>query len=172
MSAPLEEVKTRARRLLNALSRDEPDAVARARSLCEPQHWPWPAQWQLKHCLNLVAAEIGFEHWEHARRVFGGEAGEGEDMGAFWHAPACNALLNHWFARYGQAREQLEGGSGRFLLPYRKQFVVVTMPYLDVVGIVADSQLWHELGHDLVAAYGSSAWQALCTQRMKASRVP
>ena len=172
MSAVLDELKTRARRLLSALGQDDSAAMLRARGVCESQHWPWPASWQLKHCLNLVAAETGFEHFEHARRVLGGEAGEGEDMGSFWHAAGCAHLLNHWFARYPQAREQLDGGSGRFLLPYRKQFVVVAKPYLDVLGVGADSQPWQDLAHDLVAGYGTSAWQALCLERIKASRPP
>jgi hypothetical protein len=68
------ELKTRARLRLNA-------AKAAGESL------------RLRDCLNLVAKDVGFTNWDHARRVLNGEAQPGEDLGTFWYAPRCAGLL-------------------------------------------------------------------------------
>lgn len=148
----LEELKVRARVRLNAARRaGDTDAT-------------------LRHSLNEVAREAGFAHWEHARRVLSGAASAGEDFGGFWHAPGCDALLNAWFADYASARAALRGG--RYLLPFRRQFVVVEAAYLRELGLAPADPAWAEVGSDLVAGYGSPAWEALAAQRMRALRPP
>src|SRR5438552_124136 len=88
------ELKTRARLRLNAADDDEV---------------------RLRDCLNLVAREVGFAHWEHARTVLGGLAATGEDMGTFWHAPRTGILLNEWFAHREEAQAALRRSPGGFL---------------------------------------------------------
>ena len=77
MTAVLNELKTRARLELNAARRGDADSGLK-----------------LRDCLNHAARDVGFSNWEHARGVLTGEAPVGADMGTFWHAPSCNALLN------------------------------------------------------------------------------
>ena len=160
-NAPITELKTRARLRLNALRRDAgnvPADVAEA------------AANRLRDCLIAVAREAGFSGWEQALRVLDGHAVSGDDMGTFWHAPRCNGLLSHWFAHIEQARECLALGEHRVLLPYRRQFVVVDDHYLRELGLGIGDKAWGEAGRDLVQAYGSAAWLALCNQRLRALR--
>lgn len=146
------ELKTRARLRLNA-RRDDAQSER-----------PAP---RLRDCLNQVSREAGFAHWEQARRVLGGLAVPGDDMGGFWHAPRCNTLLNAWFAAYGEARTLLQARPDAVLLPYRRQFVVVDAPYLRELGLDPLDPVWAAVQHDLVRSYGSGSWQALARQRLK-----
>ena len=161
MNALIIELKTRARLRLNAMRRALTEAPA---SLAATP----PGR--LRDCLIAVARDAGFSGWEQALRVLGGQAVGGDDMGSFWHAPRCNGLLSHWFARHDQARECLALGEHRVLLPYRRQFVVVDDHYLRELGLSVDDEAWREAGRDLVQAYGSAAWLALCSQRLRALR--
>lgn len=151
MTALVTELKTRARLLLNA-SRDAQPAL------------------RLRHCLHQVARDVGFLHWEQALKVLGGQAVPGDDMGTFWHAPACDTLLNTWFANYGEARLALEKKAGGVLLPYRRQFVLAGDEYLREVGIDHRDDAWAGVQRDLVRAYGTGRWHALAMQRLKAPR--
>ncbi|OOG47404.1 hypothetical protein [Polaromonas sp. A23] len=154
MTALLDELKTRARLRLNAARREDADSDGI----------------RLRHCLNQVAREVGFAHWEHARAVLGGLATREDDMGTFWHAPRTGILLNLWLARYEQARAALEADPAAFLLPYRRQFMVVQGHFIEALGVDANHPAWAETAHDLVAAYGGSAWLELAGQRLRAPR--
>jgi hypothetical protein len=167
--AALAELKTRARLLLKAAERADAAPLAAARELARRQRWPWPDGLQLKHTLNLVSAEAGFQHWDHARRELAGTWADGDDHGTLWHDPGCDALLNHWFARLDEARAALPRHAGHVLLPYRRQFVVVSPAYLDALG-VPDDPAWAHAGPDLTAARGSAAWAGLCLARLRALR--
>lgn len=156
----LTELKVRARLRLNALKKAAaPDAASGAA--------PAP---KLRDCLDQVAREAGFAHWEHARRVLSGEAVAGDDMGSFWYAPRCGTLLNQWFASPQDARAARQATSDAFLLPYRRQFVVVQRYFIAELGLEPDDPLWAQADRDLVASYGTTAWQALAARRMRAPR--
>jgi hypothetical protein len=148
----LEELKVRARIARNAAVRAGAEAPPR-----------------LADCLHRAARQVGFQHWEHARSVLGGLAKPGDDMGSFWHAPRCSALLNHWFADLGRARVAHATAQG-FLLPYRRQFVVVQGHFIRELAVDPADPNWAAAGCDLVSAYGSPAWAALCLARLRAPR--
>ena len=151
MTALLTELKTRARLQRNAARREQP-------------------QLRLCDCLHQAARDVGFAHWDHGRRVLGGHAVPGDDLGTFWHAPRCNSLLNAWFANYAQARATLDAERGTFLLPYRRQFVVVNDVFLHELGLDPTHAAWADAQRDLVHAYGNAAWLALGLRRLKAPR--
>ncbi|GIF15759.1 hypothetical protein [Actinoplanes teichomyceticus] len=169
MNELVAELKTRARLGLNAARRGDVGLIDRARAGLGRVPSP-VAEWRLRHCLTLVANEAGFDGWEQARRVLGGEAVTGDDMGAFWHAPRCAGLLSHWFTGYAEASAFLAGADGRVLLPYRRQFVVADDNYLEAVGVPGDAEPWRRAGRDLVAAYGTPGWLALARHRLHATR--
>ena len=173
MNPLITELKTRARLRLNSLRLDALKPAASDAPATSP-HAPQAGPTRLRDCLNAVARELGFSGWPQALCVLGGQAANGDDMGAFWHAPRCNGLLSHWFARPDQARECLALGPAlgprRVLLPYRRQFVVVDDHYLRELGLGIADEAWGRAGRDLVLAYGSAAWQVLCGQRLRASR--
>ncbi|MES2102542.1 MAG: hypothetical protein V4634_00875 [Pseudomonadota bacterium] len=170
MNPAVNELKTRARLLLNALESEQPEAVARAHRISKKRRWPLPEAWQLKHSLNIVAAEAGFTQWDHARMVLGGEAHAGDDMGDFWCEAESAVFLNHWFADYRLALECLDHETRRYLLPYRRQFVVTGEHYLRHLGLDPDDAAWKDIGRNLAAAYGGTAWQHFCGQRLRARR--
>lgn len=150
MNAPLDELKVRARIALNAAKRaGMPDT-------------------KLRHCLNDSARQIGFAHWEHARAVLGGGAKPGDDMGTFWHAPRTGILLNQWFARYEEARAIHAQDAAAYLLPYKRQFVLVQADFIAELGVNAGDPAWDAIARDAVAGYGSEAWLTLARQRMAA----
>jgi len=153
MTAMLTELKTRARLRLNGARREGSAGELR-----------------LRDCLNLAACEVGFVHWEHARQVLGAEAGPGEDMGTFWHAPRTGILLNLWFARYEEAQAALQADTGAFLLPYRRQFFLVQDHFVRELGVDPGAAVWDVIGRDLARGYGSAAWETLALQRLKAPR--
>lgn len=167
---PSTEIKVRARLLLNALRRAGPDAILFARSVSASRRWPEPDQWTLTHCMNLVSARAGFDHWDHARRVLGGQAAAGEDVGTLWYSEACGAMTNQWFAHYGEALAILGTDASLYLLPYRRQYVLVDRYFIEALGLDPSSAEWSEAGRDLVRGYASPAWNALALNRLKAIR--
>jgi len=170
MNALIAELKTRARLRLNALKRVPAANVAEPLSMTvRAEHLS--STHRLRDSLNLVARDVGFQTWEQALQVLSGKAEPGDDMGSFWHAPRCTGLLNHWFASHEQAREALATSDQRVLVPYRRQFVVVDGNYVRELGMTIDDDAWRRAGRDLVRAYGSEAWVALCRQRLMASRL-
>jgi hypothetical protein len=145
------ELKTRARLLRNATRQAQPP-------------------WRLRDCLHQVARDAGFAHWDHALKVLGGQSVPGDDMGTFWHAPACDALLNSWFASYGEARIALQNDGGGVLLPYRRQFVLAGDDYIRELGLDPRDAAWPAVQRDVVRAYGTGPWRTLALQRLKAPR--
>jgi hypothetical protein len=155
MNALVTELKTRARVRLNGVRREEEAAAA---------------DLKLRDCLQQVAREVGFQHWEHARRVLGSLATPGDDMGTFWHAPRSGILLNEWFARPGEAEAAHRRQPGAYLLPYRRQFMLVQADFVQELGVDPLHPAWQVVGHDLVRGYGTAAWLALADARLRAPR--
>jgi hypothetical protein len=151
VTALLTELKVRARLQLNAARHEQPEL-------------------RLRDCLHQAARDAGFAHWDHGRRVLGGQAVPGDDMGTFWHAPRCNSLLNAWFANHGDARVALAAGPGTVLLPYRKQFMVVHDDFIRELGLDPLDAAWSDAQRDLVRAYGTGPWLTLAGHRLKAPR--
>lgn len=167
---PLSEIKTRARLLINAIRRQDPDAQQLARSLSSKGQWTAPDEWTLGHCRNLVSVSAGFDNWEHARRVLEGRDAALADAGTFWYADACGAMTNQWLAHYAEAEAILRSDASLYLVPYRRQFVLVNRYFVEAIGLDPDAREWSELGRDLVAGYGGAAWRTLALKRLDAMR--
>lgn len=148
----VDELKARARIRLNAARRDGGGADLRLRDV-----------------LRDVAREVGFNHWDHARRVLGGLALPGEDMGTFWFAPRTGTL-NEWHATPARAQAAMAGREGLYLLPYKRQAVLVQAPFVDALGLDPAHPAWASIGRDLAAAYGQAAWSELAALRVRAPR--
>ena len=165
---PATEIKVRARLLVNALRRHDPEAIALASSVASSRRWSEPDTWTLTHCMNIVSARAGFAHWDHARHVLGGDAVAGDDVGTLWYDHACGALTNQWFANYDEARSILEGDPSLYLLPYRRQYVLADRHFIELLGLDPSIRPWVEMGRDLVGGYAGPAWNALALQRLRA----
>jgi len=171
MNALTTEIKTRARLLLKLLQNKNVAANKRALMLSRKQKWALPEEWQLRHCLNLAAADCGFQHWEHAREVLSGRALAGADMGDFWHGAEVGGYTNHWFSSYAQALTQLQAHPDDYLLPYRRQYVVVGVDYVRALGMNPEDASWDIIGRNLIAGYRSNSWLTLAQYRLQATRV-
>jgi hypothetical protein len=152
MSALINELKTRARLRLNAARREGDERT------------------RLRDCLHLVVREAGFVHWDHARLVLGGTAPVGSDMGTFWHTNGTGVLLNQWFASVDEARAVHQADPGAFLLPYRRQFMLVQDDFIREIGCDPADPAWRELGRDVVRGYATMAWVTVTMQRLHAVR--
>jgi hypothetical protein len=163
------ELKTRARLGLNALDAGDTTLLDRAAQVCGARMATPPA-WKLRATNVNACRSVGFRSWEQARTVLSGQAQAGDDMGAFWHAPRCSSLLNHWFASYDDAWACWQAMPGHALLPYRRQFVVVGEPYLRELGLtdVLQAHADEARGLDMAAHYGDGIWQSLCAMRLRA----
>ncbi|WP_292936059.1 hypothetical protein [Noviherbaspirillum sp.] len=170
MTTPIEEIKIRARLLLKAIDHADAAALQRAQSVSKSRRWAIPEQWTLSLCLNSVSAEAGFDQWEHARRVLGGEARAGDDMGTLWYDKTCTVFMNHWFATYADALTALQSRESFCLFPYGRQFVVADAPFIEAIGLAQGASGLVALKRDLVAGYGGPEWQKLVMLRLRHMR--
>lgn len=164
MEIAINEVKTQARKLLKALKTDQTLQQKMALQLKKNKFGPI-SELQLKHCLTLISQQLGFSNWPHAQRILSGneQLENRPDMGSAFYTKACDGLLNQWFAEYELAKAVLTmQPSTSWLIPYQKQFIVVTRDYLALLNVSDDcEQWWQEIGHDLFAGYNTQAWDKL-----------
>lgn len=163
---PIAEVKVRAELLQHRGERGDPEALARLAQLDRRAQPPKPARGsspaspefpaspesaapeiRRKHCLSVVARELGFTDYAHLLRVVEGDPSE-TDFGTLPCGRAGGAHLNAWYPRYEGAKADHQPGSG-YLLAYRRHFVIVGDAYIrDVVGIDPAHPDWRAIGYD------------------------
>ncbi len=148
---PIAEVKVRAELLQHQCERGEPEALARLGRLAGRTRTPRPPTAEpmprRKHCLSVVAAELGFCDYAHLLRVVEGDPDEA-DFGTLPCGRAGGAHLNTWYPRYDEAKAHQRAAAG-YLLCYRRQFVIVGSAYIrDVVGIAPEHPDWQAIGYD------------------------
>lgn len=126
---------------------------------------------KLKHCQSIVAQQLGFKNWHHAHLVLSGEqaASEHSDLGTLFNNTACQAFVNLWFSSYLEAKEALNANiKTRYLLPYKKQFVVVEKEYLFALNLKETHlQLLAKIGNDMHQSYGSQSWDEITCHVIK-----
>lgn len=176
MIDPTEELKTRAEILHKRVAARDAEARLRLRALAELRNADEAAleaaaaTVQRKHCLAVVAREVGFSTWEHALRVLRGDASE-RDFGTALYE---NATLNAWYTEYEVAREHLDQARGRdeevFLLAYKRQFVVVERGFIEGLGLDPADPDWRAIGHDWARPEDKSARARLYSKRFAAMR--
>jgi hypothetical protein len=164
MEIAINEVKTQAKKLLKAFKTDHTLQQKMALQF-KKNHLETISKVQLKHCFTLISQQLGFIDWHHAQRVLSGNAQleNQPDMGTTFYKSACGGLLNQWFSDYEQAKAALAmQPSTSWLIPYQKQFIVVTRDYLKALNINEDyEKCLQTIGHDLFAGYNTQAWDNL-----------
>lgn len=164
MELAIKEIKTQAKKLLKALRADV--------NLIKTMQLPLKkiavsslSELKLKHCLSLVAIELGFKDWHEAQQVLSGTkpSSATKNMGSYFYPKGCGGFINEWFADYSLAEQTLlKSSTSKWLLPYKNQFIVVEHDYIAVFKL--DKQLmslWKEVKHDMVASYASLAWDKI-----------
>ena len=134
MIDPIRELNIRAKLLHHDVDAGVASAAERLRALPElrrasaDQLTAFASRIQRKHCLAAAAREAGFQGWEHAIRVLGGDEGE-PDHGELLCPKNAATFLNHWFANYDEARE-VHAASGGYLLAFRRQSFIAGSDYV------------------------------------------
>jgi hypothetical protein len=158
---PLEELKIQASILLKDLNSNEPERFlkAAARFKNEPKFAEIPTDELLKtdikrkHALAVLAHERGFKSWENLRDDIIAKECLHRPMGG-------SSFLNHWFATYEQAREQLDAHGG-YLLQYRSSYFVCGAGYIKFLGLDSFKSEWERIGYDWVKPADKKAWDVI-----------
>ncbi|MGD0525597.1 MAG: hypothetical protein ABSE49_10655 [Polyangiaceae bacterium] len=179
MVDPVGELKTRAEILQGRIAAGDAPARARLRALPELARAgdealaEAAARVRRKHCLAVVARELGFGSWEHAQRVLRGDARE-QDHGTLMYGREAMGTLNVWYADYREARAHLDearrAGNGRYLFPYRTQFFIVERLFVEGLGLDPDDADWVAIEYDWARPRDPIARQRLLMKRLDALR--
>jgi len=145
MNDAISELKIRAKVLHRSVQAGHDEGLRRLRTSKSSVSLTGEAQH--KHCLAAVAREIGFRSWQHAVRVLRGDD-EIEDFGTLLMPRSCGGFLNQWYANYAEAREGLS--ETRYLLAYKRDFVIVTREFIAELGLDPDDPDWQLIGRDWV----------------------
>ncbi|MCB9914156.1 MAG: hypothetical protein H6828_03275 [Planctomycetes bacterium] len=106
---------------------------------------------QRKHALALVARRLGFTGWAVAKRVLAGELVD--DWGELLYPGRGAAYWNVWSAHLDEAR-RIRAEHGGYLLPWRRQFVIVEDHFVEHIGLDPRDAGWATLGRDWLCAGG------------------
>jgi hypothetical protein len=178
---PVRELKVRAELLQHAARALEPPALQRLRALAELRRADVDALSEAaagiprKHCLAVVAREVGFASFDHARRVLDGDPSEA-DFGTLLYGNEQGAQLNHWFAAYDEARafhvERSTAAQRLYLLAYKRQFFVVEHHFIEALGLDPGDRDWEAIGWDWVRPKSVEARRRLYGKLLDAQRPP
>jgi hypothetical protein len=179
MIDPVDELKTRAAILHKRVAAGEAAVLPRLRAL--PEFGKADAAtledrapgMRLKHCLAVVAREHGFQSWDHALRVFRGDATE-RNCGTLLYDASVRGTLNVWFARYEEARAHLDevrrARGEHYLLSYQTQFFVVDRHFIEALGWDPADPDWQKLDFDWARPRDPAARRRLYGKRVHAVR--
>ena len=81
------------------------------------------------------------------------------------YVPRMDIFLNSWFTDYDEARAFFEK-DGRYLLPYRDQFVITEAGGIRELGLDPDDPDWEKIGRDWVKPKDPEAWERLNIKRI------
>jgi hypothetical protein len=104
-----------------------------------------------RQCLSVVARQLGFVSWDHARAVLTSceHPQQPQDFGTLLYPGTCAGHYNIWSASYEEARE-IRAAHGGYLLAYKRQFLIVEDGYIDSMGLDPADPDWERMGRDWV----------------------
>jgi hypothetical protein len=104
-----------------------------------------PTDIRRHECFTVLASEMGFPSWPHAKRVLSGL--NTTDFGTLLCPNKCGGHLNLWYKAHEEAATVRERRGG-WLLAYRSQFLVVDRYYVETLGLDPQDPDWIALGFD------------------------
>lgn len=167
----IHDLKQAARTLQRQAIRGDAAAITRLGALPELREADGStaiARLRRRHCLAVVAGELGFQGWSHATAVL--VHGSTGDFGTLLCPPHCAVHWNIWSADLAEARA-IRAGHGGYLLAYRRQFLIVDRHYIESLGLDADDPDWAAIGRDWTVAGPSPARQRLYARLIRGRRV-
>ena len=161
MAGVISDLKVHARLRHRQISRHEPAAVARTRRLDEfRDRDPASLSESIKrrHCLAVIARELGFQGWPHAVGVLRGT--DSTDFGTLLYPKGADVHCNIWSASYAEARAIRDQNDG-YLLAYRRHFFIVDRHFIKTLGLQPDDPDWELIGRDWVRPRHADARERL-----------
>lgn len=164
--SPEQELEGRVQLLLNGFQNQDPSVIKRVRvQLPNLTEIELPGLNE-DHAKITVAKECGFQTWQMALDVLNARLNPGDDFGDFWYALKTDVLLSYWCHNYQESLEiQIENGG--YLLPYRKQFVVVQKTYIEILRMDPADPAWESVQYNLVKPGDLAAYKHLVLSRLK-----
>ena len=150
MAGVISDLKAQARILHRHIVEREPAALARARQLAELRDADiaaLPSLIKRRHCLAVIARELGFQGWSHAAAVLRGT--ESSDFGTLLYPSGGHVHWNIWSASYDEARN-IRQQHGGYLLAYRRHFFITDRHFIKTLGLNPDDPDWELIGRDWV----------------------
>jgi hypothetical protein len=150
MSTIVDVLKRQAHALHQQVRSQDPQALQRVRKLRDLKSLDDPevvVATKRRHCLKVIANEIGFAGWPHAVQII--EGTNTTDYGTFFYPKGCGAHSNIWCATYEEARN-IRAKHGGFLLAYKNQFLVVDDDYIREMGLNPENPELDAFGRDWV----------------------
>lgn len=162
MASIVDDLKAQARIFHRLATARDPAALARLQAARVSEQ---PIQ--RRHCLTVLARELGFGGWPHAVSVLGGEAVT--DFGTLLYPPGSAAHWNIWSASYEEARSiRLEHGG--YLLAYKRQFLIVDVHFIETLGLDPHDPDWERIGRDWIQPADAGARARLYDKLVRARR--
>lgn len=145
----IDVLKSRARILHRNAAALEPGAVARVRKHVDSKETGDDmSELQRRHCLTVVAKELGFSGWSHAAAVFAGRPVD--DFGTLLYPTrGGEAFWNVWSASYAEAR-RIRQEHGGYLLAYKRHFFIVDRYFIENLGLDPEDDDWARIKRDWV----------------------
>ena len=142
MHDAVQELRTRAELLHHLVKINDEQALRRIRKSAGILN---PAEIRRRHCLAVLAVELGFANWLHAKSVLSGASVS--DYGTLLYPKRCGGHLNLWFRTHVEASTVRQSRQG-YLLAYRRSFVVVDRFFIESLGLEPDDSGWESLHFD------------------------
>jgi hypothetical protein len=161
MAGVIADLKAHARLLHRQIVNGGAVPEARARQLatlcgCDPA--VLPEHVRRRHCLTLIARELGFAGWPHAVAVLSG--GDSTDFGTLLYPKGADVHWNIWCASYEEARAIREQNGG-YLLAYKRHFFITDRYFIEKLGLDPDDPDWQLIGRDWVRPARANARERL-----------
>jgi hypothetical protein len=150
MAGAIFHLKNEARILHRQVVEGDAAAVARVQQLAElrgSDRRMLGVHIKRRHCLTVVARELGFEGWPHAVAILRGR--ETNDFGTLLYPKGGEVHWNIWSASYPEARAIREEHGG-YLLAYRRHFFITDRYFIETLGLDPDDPDWQLIGRDWV----------------------
>jgi hypothetical protein len=106
----------------------------------------------LKEAFSLIAKVAGYSSWKRMKDAY--------ELADILNPPRWSALWKIWFSSKEEALKHMTAETN-YLIPYRDQFFICDINYLNALGILEDDQDLLKVGNDWSAPKDKAAWNRL-----------
>lgn len=167
MSDSVEILKSHARVLHRQSQNAHPGALTRMHTMPELRKFDaalLPGHIKRRHCLAVVAKELGFSSWPQAVHALR----DGTSFGDFLYPARCGGHINIWCASYEDALG-VQTQQGGYLLAYSNQYLVVEESYIQTLGLDPQDPDWARIGWNWVEPIDVEARKRLLDKLISAA---